>query len=67
MQKNSSYVLIETSMLVVKVSSEVFLTKYNQFMKKFVFQFENFFCLFVCVCEILLNIAYKSNLNFQNK
>lgn len=67
MQKNSSYVLIETSVLVVKVSSEVFLTKYNQFMKKFVFQFENFFCLFVCVCKILLNIAYKSDLNFQNK
>lgn len=30
MQKTSSYVLIDTSMLVVKVSSEAFLTKYNQ-------------------------------------
>lgn len=49
MQKNSSYVLIETSMLVVKVSSEAFLTKYNQLVR---YSLKMFFC--VCVCEILL-------------
>lgn len=59
MQKNSFYILIETLMLVVKVSSEAFLTKYNQLMS----------CSFFFVCffsrEILLNIVCKCDI--QNK
>lgn len=51
-EKTSSYVLIDTSMLVVKVSSEAFLTKYNQLE----IQFKH---VLFCVCEILLKYSLK--------
>lgn len=63
MQKNSSYVLIEKSMLVVKVSSEVFLTKYNHLMRYSLKMF--FFCVYVW--NTFKSLQKRSKLSKQMK